>query len=40
MTIIETPNGDRATPAMPTRIALPRRMQSDLFSGWGIRVLK
>jgi hypothetical protein len=38
--IIENPNGDRAVPAIPTRVALPRQAQSDLFAGWGVRFLK
>lgn len=38
MTIIQTPGGERTAPAMPTRIALPRQTQSDLFSGWGVRI--
>jgi hypothetical protein len=37
-TIIETPNADRPVPRIPTRVALPRQTQSELFSGWGIRL--
>jgi len=35
--IIENPNGTGAVPTIPTRIALPRQTQSDLFAGWGVR---
>jgi hypothetical protein len=38
--IIETPNADRAVPAIPTRVALPRQAQGELFGGWGVRFLK
>ena len=37
--IIENLN-DRTSPTIPSRVALPRQQQSDLFGGWGIRFLK
>jgi hypothetical protein len=36
--IIENVTADRAVPTIPTRVALPRQSQSDLFGGWGIRL--
>jgi hypothetical protein len=36
--IIEHPSAERAVPKIPTRIALPRQAQSDLFGGWGVRL--
>jgi hypothetical protein len=38
--IIENANPERAIPTIPTRVALPRQSQSDLFGGWGVRFLK
>jgi hypothetical protein len=35
--IIENPNTQRTAPAIPTRVALPRQTESDLFGGWGVR---
>jgi hypothetical protein len=36
--IIEAPNADRAVPTIPTRVALPRQIQTELFGGWGVRL--
>ncbi len=38
--IIEAPSGGRAVPEIPTRIALPRQAQSEIFAGWGVRFSK
>jgi hypothetical protein len=38
--IVENPNQDRAVPTIPSRVALPRQAQSDLFGGWGVRFFK
>lgn len=38
--IIENATPDRAIPTIPTRVALPRQSESDLFGGWGVRFLK
>jgi hypothetical protein len=38
--IIENLNPERATPTIPTRVALPPQQQIDLFGGWGVRFLK
>jgi hypothetical protein len=37
MSIIERPIIDRPVPAIPTRVALPRQGQSDIFNGWGVK---
>jgi hypothetical protein len=36
-TIIEQPAAQRAIPTIPTRVALPRQAQTELFGGWGVR---
>jgi hypothetical protein len=38
--ITESTTSERAVPTIPTRVALPRQAQSDLFGGWGIRFSK
>jgi hypothetical protein len=38
--IIDSANPERAVPTIPTRVALPRQSQSDLFGGWGVRFSK
>ncbi len=35
--IINETNSERAIPTIPTRVALPRQTQSELFGGWGVR---